>query len=325
MTIVLVQGVWTRKFKKYTAMMFIGTVMEVIGYVARIYAYSYPFSDVSFITQLCTLTLAPAFFAAAIYFSLSHIVTTFGAEASRISPKRIPRIFITCDIISLFLQAGGGGLAAYYAQQEKMPDNGNYTMIGGLSFQAVTLLVFLVLSADFAIRTIKRVKQHGDQAMNEDLLSRRMRRSKKFQAMLFSLAASAILIFMRSIYRVAELAEGWKGHLMTNERFVIWLEAIPVAIAGLFLCIFHPCNCMNDKHVPIERLEMPETPPDRRVMPIPAAYEEKNGQYGHVVVSYDQNYEPGAQHRRQANNYGGAYGRPYPDGFGSHDPKKWRQ
>jgi hypothetical protein len=47
MTIVLVQGVWTRRFKKYTAVMFIGTIMEIIGYVARLYAYSYPFSDVS--------------------------------------------------------------------------------------------------------------------------------------------------------------------------------------------------------------------------------------------------------------------------------------
>jgi len=46
MAVVLVQGVWTRRFKKYTAMMFIGTVMEIIGYVARIYAYSFPFSDV---------------------------------------------------------------------------------------------------------------------------------------------------------------------------------------------------------------------------------------------------------------------------------------
>ena len=46
MIIVLVQGVWTRRFKKYTAMMFIGTVMEVIGYVARISAYSEPFNDV---------------------------------------------------------------------------------------------------------------------------------------------------------------------------------------------------------------------------------------------------------------------------------------
>jgi hypothetical protein len=49
MSIVLVQGVWTRRFKKYTAVMFVGTAMEVIGYVARIYAYTYPFSDVSII------------------------------------------------------------------------------------------------------------------------------------------------------------------------------------------------------------------------------------------------------------------------------------
>jgi hypothetical protein len=47
LAIVLVQGVWTKRFKKYTAMMFVGMVMEVMGYVARIYANSYPFSDVS--------------------------------------------------------------------------------------------------------------------------------------------------------------------------------------------------------------------------------------------------------------------------------------
>ena len=45
--IVLGLGIWTRKFKKYTAVMFIGCVMEVLGFIARIYAYSYPFSDVS--------------------------------------------------------------------------------------------------------------------------------------------------------------------------------------------------------------------------------------------------------------------------------------
>jgi hypothetical protein len=39
--------IWTRRFKKYTAMVFIGSAMEVLGFIARIYAYSYPFSDVS--------------------------------------------------------------------------------------------------------------------------------------------------------------------------------------------------------------------------------------------------------------------------------------
>lgn len=41
-------GIWTRRFKKYTAMVFIGSAMEVLGFIARIYAYSYPFSDVRY-------------------------------------------------------------------------------------------------------------------------------------------------------------------------------------------------------------------------------------------------------------------------------------
>jgi hypothetical protein len=53
MTIVLVQGIWTRRFKLYTAMMFIGTAMEIVGYVARIYAYSYPFNDVREHSSAC--------------------------------------------------------------------------------------------------------------------------------------------------------------------------------------------------------------------------------------------------------------------------------
>ncbi|KAF2675155.1 RTA1 like protein, partial [Microthyrium microscopicum] len=244
MIIVLVQGIWTRRFKKYTAMMFIGSVMEILGFVARIYAYSYPFSDLSFITQLTTLTLAPAFYAAAIYFSLARIVVTFGAENSRIQPKFIPRIFITCDVVSLILQGGGGAYAAYLAQREKMPDNGNYTMIGGLSFQALTLLVFLSLGADFGIRTIKAYKNGG--TMNENPEARRLRSSKRFRAMLASLTLAAILIFMRSIYRVAELSEGWKGDLMSTESFVIWLESVPVAISGFLLAIFHPATCFPE-------------------------------------------------------------------------------
>jgi hypothetical protein len=50
--IVLVLGIWTKRFKMYTAVMVIGSGMEVIGYVARIYAYTYPFSDVSSHTLL---------------------------------------------------------------------------------------------------------------------------------------------------------------------------------------------------------------------------------------------------------------------------------
>jgi hypothetical protein len=295
--IVLGLGIWTKRFKMYTAVMVIGSGMEVIGYIARIYAYNYPFSDLSFITQLTCLTLAPAFYAAGIYFSLSKIVLVFGGQNSRIPPALIPKIFITCDIISLILQGGGGALAAWYAQHEKMPDNGNYTMIGGLSFQALTLLVFLGLSADFALRTVKAKKRDGESAMNEDLVARRLRRNKRFQYLLFSLAASAVLIFFRSVYRVAELSEGWKGELMSNEKYVVFFESIPVAVAGVLQSLLHPGYCFRDDPVPVAFSQMPPTPENREPIHTIRRWNEKTGKCEVELIYDDQHPALGRHHR----------------------------
>ena len=53
--------------------------------------------------QVVPLTIAPAFYAAGIYFCLSRIVTVFGTENSRLKPSRYPQIFISLDAISLTL------------------------------------------------------------------------------------------------------------------------------------------------------------------------------------------------------------------------------
>jgi hypothetical protein len=246
-------------------------------------------TKLSFIAQLTCLTLAPAFYAAGIYFSLAQIVLVFGGQNSRIPPAIIPRIFITCDVISLILQGGGGALAAWYAQHEKMPDNGNYTMIGGLSFQALTLLVFLGLSVDFAIRTIKAKKMYGESAMNEDLVARRLRRNKRFQYLLFSLAVSAVLIFFRSVYRVAELSEGWKGYLMSNEKYVVFFESIPVAVAGLLQSVFHPGYCFRDDPVAVTFSDMPATPENREPIHTIRRWNEKTGKC-EVELIYDESH-----------------------------------
>jgi hypothetical protein len=242
--------------------------------------------------------LAPAFYAAGIYFSLQQIVLTFGGQNSRIPPMWIPRIFITCDVISLFLQGGGGAWAASLAQNEKMPDPGNYTMIGGLSFQAFTLLLFLALSADFGIRTIRAKKRNGDSAMNEDPAARRLRQSKRFQYLLYSLAISAVLIFFRSVYRVAELSEGWKGDLMSTEKYVMWFEGIPVTLAGLFLTVLHPGFCFKEAPTTPEFIPMPPTP-DNPKQPLHTIrrWNEKTGKC-EVETIYDLEH-PALKHLQQ--------------------------
>jgi hypothetical protein len=198
-------------------------------------------------------------------------------------------------VISLILQGGGGAWAASLAQDEKMPDPGNYTMIAGLSFQALTLLLFLALAADFALRTMKAKKRDGDSAMNEDPAARRLRRSKRFRYLLYSLAISAVLIFFRSVYRVAELSEGWKGELMSTEKYVMWFESLPVTIAGLLLTIFHPGYCFKEEPTAPEFIPMPPTP-DNPKQPLQTIrrWNDKTGKC-EVEVIYDSEH-PALRH-----------------------------
>jgi len=87
---------------------------------------------------------------------LSRIVHIYSASTSRIRPKYYTYVFISCDLVSLILQGAGGGIAATAATQDQSQINlGTNIMIGGLSFQVFSLLLFMALCADFALRIRK--------------------------------------------------------------------------------------------------------------------------------------------------------------------------
>ncbi|KAF1987843.1 RTA1-domain-containing protein [Aulographum hederae CBS 113979] len=245
LTLFLIQGFMSRRFLGFSIAMVLGCILEVVGYVARIKAHDNPFAEAAFLAQIVTLTIAPAFLAAGIYLCLSRIVLAFGASNSRLSPKMYPRVFIPCDVVSLLLQAAGGGLASSQSHQNKDPTTGNNIMIAGLAFQVATLLVFIVLAADFSVRTWMRVKSLGREGAL-DPTHERLRSSWAFQGFLIALALSTLCIFTRCVYRVAELSDGWDGHLINTQRYFIGLEGALVAISVLVLNAFHPGLCFRE-------------------------------------------------------------------------------
>lgn len=194
--------------------------------------------------QIVCLTIAPAFLAAGIYLTLSRIVITFGPANSRIKPLSYPRIFIPCDFGSLLLQAIGGGMASAASHSGKSPDTGDHIMVAGLALQVFTLLLFQILVLDFVYTTLKRMNAMGEAAL--DPTHRKLRESLKFRLFLAALAVSTFCIFVRSIYRVAELSEGWEGALIKNERLFIGFEGAMVIVAVLLLNIFHPGWCFRE-------------------------------------------------------------------------------
>ncbi|KAF2843217.1 RTA1-domain-containing protein [Patellaria atrata CBS 101060] len=241
----LFQAALSRRFLGFTFAMVSGCILEVIGYIGRIMSHNNPFQEAGFLMQIVCLTIAPAFLAAGIYLCLSRIVLTFGAENSRIKPLSYPRIFIPCDILSLVLQAAGGGYASARTHNDQDPTAGNNIMIAGLAFQVATLFVFILLSCDFAVRTHGRIRSLG-RAQALDPAHAKLRDSWAFKGFLVSLALSTLCIFTRSVYRVAELSEGWNGHLINTQRYFIGLEGACVIAAVLVLNAFHPGLCFKE-------------------------------------------------------------------------------
>ncbi|KAL8726140.1 MAG: hypothetical protein Q9166_006897 [cf. Caloplaca sp. 2 TL-2023] len=218
----------------FTGSMFGGLVLEIIGYVARIQIHDNPFKSDHFLMYLIVITIAPCFLTAAIYLSLSRIILIYGEPLARFKPRTYTIIFICCDVFSLVLQAIGGAIADT-AGTEDLQQTGINIMIAGLAFQVVSLSVFAALCVDF----FWSVKKHG--GVSRSVLQARLSCSVgRFHLFIGSISLATLTIYVRSVFRVAELQGGFDGHLANDEVTFMILEGAMVATASIALTAPHP-------------------------------------------------------------------------------------
>lgn len=147
------------------------------------------------------MTIAPVFISAAIYLSLSRLVILYGEHLSHFKPRTIAIIFMTSDFTSLVLQAAGGGIADT-ADDPNTKQSGIDIMIAGLILQVVSLAIFLAYMTYFALRCRGGVL---DMAPEKSAC----RNSLVFRIFMVNLVVAVLAILTRSIFRVAELWEGF--------------------------------------------------------------------------------------------------------------------
>ncbi|KAJ6196419.1 RTA1 like protein-domain-containing protein [Bipolaris maydis] len=226
------------RYKTWTYMvaMSLGCVGEAVGYAGRIIMWNNPFDTTGFQMQICCLIISPAFISAAIYLTLKYLVISFGESWSRLRPARYTHIFIAGDLLSLVLQGAGGGIAATADFGSEAQDNGTNIMIAGVVWQVFTLTIFGFLLVEYAIRTYKHREELSDEA-------RTLLQQKSFRCFLFAIALAFVTIFARCVYRIPELAFGWRSELMREEVDFIVLEGAMIVTAVLALTVFHPGYC----------------------------------------------------------------------------------
>lgn len=255
-------GAW-RKHVYFTVCMSLGVGLEVAGYVARILSIGHYLDKGTFLCQIISLTLAPAFVMAGVYFLLAQLLVVHGRKFSVLSPLWFSYIFIFCDFASLAIQAGGGGTAAIKLQNLESTTTGTHVMVVGIAFQVLSMTLFLYLLFDFLFRIYFRASPevkfsipnlfrlllntgrgkditHTYLETNYNQKYQHIWSRKMFGFYPLVLFLSVFFIYVRCVYRLVELSEGWTGYLITHEQYVMTLDGMMVLITCILLVPFHP-------------------------------------------------------------------------------------
>ncbi|KAG5989357.1 hypothetical protein E4U43_004520 [Claviceps pusilla] len=203
--------------------MLLGCMSEVIGYAGRIMLYNNPFSFAGFMIQIVCLTIAPVFYTASIYVTLSKTILHFAPELSRFNPIFFYWIFIPFDVVCLALQAAGGALSTNSTGADR---TGVDISMAGLALQVIVLTAFAACFADYMIRYVR-----SDGARKFDW---------RLRSFFGGLVTATLLILARCAYRVAELKDGYDGDLIHEEAPFIVLEGVLIVLAAVALCFGHP-------------------------------------------------------------------------------------
>lgn len=158
-----------KRTRAYHLLIAFAGAMEIVGFAFRLRSHSNPYLLIPFVLQYFMIVVAPVFFSAAIYLSLSIIITSHPPSAQALPPKLTPRrilaTFVTFDVLTTILQVVGAALigVAYskLADGEKpplTPEQANRILTAGLAVQTAAFGVFVGIFAAFCWRGWRRLR-----------------------------------------------------------------------------------------------------------------------------------------------------------------------
>ncbi|GAW14071.1 hypothetical protein ANO14919_034630 [Xylariales sp. No.14919] len=223
--------VWKRKWLTYTIAILIGSLLELVGYVARIAGHNDPWFSTGWILQYSIITFAPVFMSAALYVCIGRIADFLGRGAFNINPRLYSRVFIPCDVIALIVQGAGGAVSVTESVTTTGVTPGAAIVIAGLTFQLVSLTVFFILFG--AVLWPSNIWHPKSSNLP-------IRQAKRLRAFAICIITAILLIIGRSAFRVAELSEGIRGSLIHDELLFIIFDGFPIVIATVIIVTVHP-------------------------------------------------------------------------------------
>ncbi|KAJ7748291.1 RTA1 like protein-domain-containing protein [Mycena maculata] len=224
-------------------------MLEIAGWSARLWSAIAPLNFHPYEMQIICTIIGPTPLAAANFIILGHIITRLGPMYSRLSPKLYTAFFLCCDIISLVIQGMGGGLAAGAVAKKTNPAHGGNIMLGGICFQMVTITVYALFAGEFILRFLKNRPLSASPPATPPILAPRMK------VLLYALMLNTTCLFIRAVYRVFELADGYNGRIIQTQVYFNVLDGAMITIAMFTLNFAHPGAFLFRATQPIKNVE----------------------------------------------------------------------
>lgn len=197
-------------------------LMEVIGFIFRIISCKNTTLG-SYVGMELFLLLAPNALALVNYKSTGEVIRLSGVKSKYffLRPKFVTWFFFSSDIFAFLLQGSGGGLQSMNADMARI----------GKTITLIGLSVQLFFFASFAAIT---VHVHRSPEYQYQVQGQTNPKGKLARCLYITL----VLLYIRSIYRVAEYAGGFDGPIASAEWAFYVFDTLAIAIAFVVYSVF---------------------------------------------------------------------------------------
>ncbi|KAK0538031.1 hypothetical protein OC834_000603 [Tilletia horrida] len=218
----------------------IGATFQCAGFFLRLPLRSNPGSLGLYIIQDFCIVLSPACYFAFSYiifgrfsYNLQHDATLLKRKEkiTLLNPRLFGRVFIISDVTTFLIQAGGGGMQT----APSLSDIGSKIFLAGIILQGLSYIIFL--GCCFYTQYIVTPRGASSHALH-----------KNIQKLFLVLYLASIWIIVRSVYRTIELAQGFRGYLITREVYFFLLDSLPLLLCLLTWIIVWPTTVLPLQH-----------------------------------------------------------------------------
>ncbi|KAK1566122.1 RTA1 protein [Colletotrichum navitas] len=208
----------------------VGGILQVIGYAARAKSgqESPNWTLGPYIIQSILLLVAPGLYAATVYMELGRIIIVLDGEGRCLIRKAwLTKVFVTGDVLSFLLQAGGGGYQSS-GTLEALKAGANIIIVG-LFIQLIFFGFFVVVAVAFhrAINKAPTGRSNG---------------SIPWRKHMTALYLGSFLIMVRSVFRAAEYLQGSDGSLLKHEGYLYIFDALLMFLVMVLFNWIHPAE-----------------------------------------------------------------------------------